>query len=110
MASTRLLSIDEEQRLAALASLELMDTPAEERFDRLCRLAQDLVGVPISYVSLINHDRQWFKASCGIDGISEIPREGSICDTEGVPGGVEFEDHVPARWSWPISSEVLQTC
>ena len=29
---------------------------------------------------------------------------------EGVPGGVEFEDHVPARWSWPISSEVLQTC
>ena len=81
MASTRLLSIDEEQRLAALVSLELMDTPAEERFDRLCRLAQDLVGVPISYVSLINEDRQWFKASCGIDGISEIPREGSICDT-----------------------------
>ena len=29
---------------------------------------------------------------------------------EGVPGGVEFEDHVPARWCWPISSEVLQPC
>lgn len=81
MAPTELLPIDEHERIAALLSLELMDTPAEERFDRLCRLAQDIVGVPISYVSLINEDRQWFKASCGIEGISEIPRSSSICDT-----------------------------
>ncbi len=81
MASTETLSIDEHERLAVLLSLELMDTPAEERFDRLCRLAQDILEGPISYVTLIDDDRQWFKSSCGIEGISEIPRSSSICDT-----------------------------
>ncbi len=81
MASTETLPIDEHERLATLLSLELMDTPPEERFDRLCRLAQDILGAPISYVSLIDDDRQWFKASCGIDGLAEIPRSSSICDT-----------------------------
>lgn len=73
--------MDEAERLRVLYSLEMMDTPPEERFDRLCRLARDLADVPISYVSLLNENRQWFKASCGLDGISEIPRQGSICDT-----------------------------
>lgn len=81
MATEELISADEEERLRVLYSLEVLDTPPEERFDRLCRLARDLADVPISYVSLLNEDRQWFKASCGLQGISEIPRQGSICDT-----------------------------
>lgn len=72
---------DEEERLFVLRSLEIMDTAPEERFQRLCRLAQDLVGTPIAYISLLDDHRQWFKASCGIDGLSEIPRKGAICET-----------------------------
>jgi adenylate cyclase len=74
------LTQDEEERLAALISLEILDTEPEERFDRLCRLAQDLIEAPIAYVSLLDQNRQWFKASCGLDGLSEIARKGSICD------------------------------
>lgn len=81
MATEELISIDEDDRLRVLYSLEMLDTPPEERFDRLCRLARDLADTPISYVSLLNEDRQWFKSSCGLEGISEIPRKGSICDT-----------------------------
>jgi adenylate cyclase len=81
MVVNELTTIDEEERLLTLRSLEMMDTPPEERFNRLCRLAQELMQAPISYVSLLDDNRQWFKASCGLDGLSEIPREGSICDT-----------------------------
>jgi adenylate cyclase len=81
MAVNESLTEAEEERIRTLQSLEIMDTPPEERFDRLCRLARDLVETPISYVSLLDGNRQWFKAACGIDGISEIPQESSICDT-----------------------------
>ncbi len=69
---------DEAQRLAALRRLEILDTPAEERFDRLTRLARKLLGVPIALVSLVDHDRQWFKSKQGT-GASETPRNVSFC-------------------------------
>lgn len=74
-------AIDEEERAQVVRSLELLDTPPEERFDRLCRLARELADVPISYVSLLDGRRQWFKSSCGIDGLSEIAQDGAICNT-----------------------------
>jgi hypothetical protein len=49
--------VSEETRLQALASLNLLDTPREERFDRLVRLAKKLFDVPTAVVSLVDEDR-----------------------------------------------------
>ena len=69
---------DEEDRLAALRALAVLDTPPEERFDRITRVAATLAEVPISLVSLIDKDRQWFKSCHGLD-VSETPRELAFC-------------------------------
>ncbi|MGW4522948.1 GAF domain-containing sensor histidine kinase [Amycolatopsis sp. NPDC004378] len=65
-------------RVAALRALELLDTPSEERFDRITRLAQHSFGVPIALVSLVELDRQWFKSCVGLDE-RESPRSASFC-------------------------------
>lgn len=69
---------DERTRLETLRSLNLLDTAPEERFDRLTRLAKRLFGVPISLVSLVDEQRQWFK-SCDGFNLSETPRNISFC-------------------------------
>ena len=69
---------DELQRLAALHALGLLDTPAEERFDRLTRVAAALFDAPIALVSLIDANRQWFKSCVGTD-LQESSREMSFC-------------------------------
>ncbi|NPU91031.1 MAG: GAF domain-containing protein [Gammaproteobacteria bacterium] len=55
-----------------------MDTPPEERFDRLTRLAKTLFGTEMALVSLVDTDRQWFKSRQGLDA-SETPRDISFC-------------------------------
>jgi diguanylate cyclase (GGDEF)-like protein len=57
---------NETDRLQALYSLALLDTPAEERFDRITRLAQKLFHVPIALISLVDSERQWFKSCQGL--------------------------------------------
>ena len=47
-------------------ALGLLDTPGEERFDSVVRLAARLFQVPITYVALLDKDRQWFKSQCGM--------------------------------------------
>ena len=69
---------DELARVTELQGLCVLDTPPEERFDRLTRTAQRLFGVSIALVSLIDHDRQWFKSHQGIDDL-ETPRNISFC-------------------------------
>lgn len=69
---------DEQERLSALASSGLLDSPAEERFDRLTRLACALFDVPIALVSLVDRDRQWFKSRQGLDAC-ETGRDISFC-------------------------------
>lgn len=69
---------DEEQRLATLRSLGLLDTPPEERFDRVTRMALRLFDVPIALVSLVDDDRQWFKSRQGLDA-PETPRTVAFC-------------------------------
>ena len=69
---------DEAQRLQTLRSLRVLDTPAEERFDRYTRIAAGLFEVPIALVSLVDEDRQWFKSRHGID-IAQSPRDQAIC-------------------------------
>lgn len=55
-------------RIAALHDLGLLDSAAEEDFDRYTRLATDLLDVPVSLVSLVDADRQFFKSSAGLSG------------------------------------------
>ncbi len=69
---------DEATRLATLQSLNILDTPAEERFDRLTRLAKRMFNVPMALVSLVDENRQWFKSSQGF-AVSETPRDISFC-------------------------------
>ena len=69
---------DEEARLHALQQLELLDTPAEERFDRIVRLACRALATPVALISLIDSARQWFKAACGLDA-TETSRDVSFC-------------------------------
>jgi diguanylate cyclase (GGDEF)-like protein len=70
---------DEEQRIKSLHALNILDSPAEERFDRLTRLAKQLFQVKASMVSLVDTDRQWFKSCSGIEGITETGRDISFC-------------------------------
>ncbi|EOK5704304.1 sensor domain-containing diguanylate cyclase [Vibrio vulnificus] len=69
---------NEPQRIADLHSLHILDTAAEERFDRVTRIARRLFDVPIALVSLVDEDRQWFKSCFGLDA-SETPRDISFC-------------------------------
>jgi diguanylate cyclase (GGDEF)-like protein len=66
------------ERVDALRRLKVLDTPAEERFDRLTRLAKKLFDVPIALVSLVDENRQWFKSKDGLDA-PETPRDISFC-------------------------------
>ena len=69
---------DEEQRLATLHSLGILDTPEEQRFDRLTRLAAAILRVPVALVSLVDRERQWFKSAHGME-VRQTPRETSFC-------------------------------
>jgi len=64
--------------MAYLRALQILDTPPEERFDRVTRTAQAHFGVPIALLSLIDTDRQWFKSCQGLT-VSETPRDISFC-------------------------------
>lgn len=69
---------DEAERLALLQQLGLLDSPPEATFDTVTRLAARLLNVPIALVSLVDADRQWFKARVGLDA-TETPRDVAFC-------------------------------
>ena len=66
------------ERLAALRSYGVLDTPREAAFDDITSLVARLCHAPIAVVNLIDASRQWFKAEVGI-GMREMPLDGSIC-------------------------------
>lgn len=72
------LPADEEKRLAAVYRLGLLDTDAEERFDRHARIAAAAFDAPIALVSLVDRERQWYKAHYGFD-FSETSRDMGFC-------------------------------
>ncbi len=69
---------NEQERLATLRSLHILDTPAEQRFDSLTRIAQRVFNVPVALVSLVDEKRQWFKSCIGMT-VRETSREMSFC-------------------------------
>lgn len=68
----------EAERLRELHGLNILDTTPEKRFDRLAALAADIFYVPIALVSLVDDDRQWFKAKCGLTADS-TSRDDAFC-------------------------------
>lgn len=69
---------NEVERLHVLRALAILDTQAEERFDRLTRIATRMFNVPISLVTLVDSNRQWFKSCMGLQ-VKETPRDISFC-------------------------------
>ncbi len=69
---------DEKKRLETLRALKILDSAPEERFDRLTRMAKRMFGVPISLVSLVDDNRQWFKSKEGLEA-DETSRDISFC-------------------------------
>lgn len=65
-------------RLGKLAEYQILDSPPEREFDEITQIAAKLINVPISLVSLVDRDRQWFKARYGL-GATETPREHAFC-------------------------------
>lgn len=70
--------INEAARLSSLVKLDVLDTPPEERFDRITRLAKRMFNVPIVLISLVDADRQWFKSKQGLTP-NETCRKSSFC-------------------------------
>lgn len=75
----RTVDPNERRRLESLRTLKLLDTPPEERFDRITRLAQRTFGVPIVLITFIDGTRAWFKSRVGLEE-TEVPRAGSFCE------------------------------
>ena len=73
------LPAGEVHRLFALQSTGLLDSPPEERFDRLTRLCSSMFHAPISLVSLVDSGRQYFKSNVGLPGVTETPRDHAFC-------------------------------
>ena len=71
--------LGEAARLETLEAYALLDTPPEPELDSIARLATRSLKFPIGLVSLVDRDRQFFKARVGVD-ITETPRKGSFCD------------------------------
>lgn len=72
------IPINEAERLEALYQSNLLDSPPEERFDRITRITQRLFNAPSVFVALVDKERVWFKSKYGSDA-DESPRELSIC-------------------------------
>ena len=72
------IPVNEADRLADLYDYGILDTPAEKVFDEIAALAASICGTPYALISLVDRDRQWFKAGYGI-GRGETSRDESIC-------------------------------
>lgn len=69
---------NEQQRLAHLQNLKILDTPREEVYDRITRILCRVLDVQAAAISLVDEDRQWFKSIRGFD-ITETPRNVAFC-------------------------------
>jgi EAL domain-containing protein (putative c-di-GMP-specific phosphodiesterase class I)/PAS domain-containing protein len=72
---------NENERIAALNQYEILDTPEEQTFDDITKLASLICETPVSLINFIDEDRQWSKAGTGVDtALTELPREMVFCN------------------------------
>ncbi|WP_295463399.1 EAL domain-containing protein [uncultured Pseudomonas sp.] len=91
----------EDDRLNALHALELLDSAPAEEFDRLCELVASSFNVPTALISLVDRDRQWFKARVGFE-LAQMPVEDAFCahTIQSATGRMEINDaRCDARFS-----------
>jgi len=72
------MGADEAGRLAALRRYRILDTEPEQAFDDLVQLASQICGTPMALISLVDADRQWFKARVGVS-VAETSRDVAFC-------------------------------
>ncbi|MDX6676511.1 MAG: phosphoserine phosphatase RsbU/P [Solirubrobacteraceae bacterium] len=72
------LASEEAGRIAAVRRYDILDSPPDGAFDRICALAVRIFDVPIATVTIVDEDRIWFKAHAGLD-VVEIPRVPGLC-------------------------------
>jgi PAS domain S-box-containing protein len=70
---------NEKARLESLHALNILDSCAEKEFNAIVETASLVCGVPMSFISLVDTDRQWFKAGVGLPGVTETPRDVAFC-------------------------------
>lgn len=107
-APVKLRRVNEAERLEALRNYQILDTPPEAVFDDLTRLAAYICGTPVSLVSLIDADRQWFKAKTGLDGIDSTRRDEAFCQYAMLAEDIfEVEDAVlsPLFQNYPLVTD-----
>ncbi|RYG88996.1 MAG: GAF domain-containing protein [Alphaproteobacteria bacterium] len=78
MADASIIPADEPLRLAAIRRYDILDTPPDGAFDRITALAARRFGVPISIISIVDHDRIWFKSHHGVP-VEQIGRDAGLC-------------------------------
>ena len=87
-----LSSLNEHERIKALYSHKILDTPREEEYDNITKLASLICHTPMAIITLIDEDRLWFKSVIGID-FFEIPRNVSFSNYSlNNPGVFEVQD------------------
>jgi EAL domain-containing protein (putative c-di-GMP-specific phosphodiesterase class I) len=72
------IPFDDRERVAALRSCDVLDTEPEAEFDEIAQMAADICGTQMSFVSLVDRDREYLKAAVGLD-LREAPRATSFC-------------------------------
>lgn len=100
--SAPLIPLDERQRLLELRDFGILDTEADEDYDRLVQLATVLCGTPMATLTFVDAGRQWFKSRVGIE-ITETPRGQALCahtilDSDRL---LEIEDVAQVPWFDP---------
>jgi GAF domain-containing protein len=70
---------NETDRINAINRYEILDTPPDGSFERLSALAAKIFNVPIAIISIVDHDRIWFKSHHGLEGVEQIDREPGLC-------------------------------
>jgi hypothetical protein len=74
------VGLNDPERLAALDAVDLLDSPAEEQFDRITRVVARALRAPVSLVTLVDAERQFFKSAVGApEGVRETPLSHSFC-------------------------------